>query len=190
MSDPTPPVLLATDFSDACAPAAELAAAYARRLGARLHVLHVTHAGWEGEQVEVLRAYVRRFADVALTATVETGSPADRIVAYADRNRVQLIVLGTHGRAGRTRAFLGSVAERVTRAAHCPVMTVPADLHAEPLRPPPSPDAGGLTVAEPAPSRRCLVCHSVSEASICDPCAARIRGEALERKRRDENARV
>jgi nucleotide-binding universal stress UspA family protein len=144
MSDPVPQILFATDFSGGSVPAAEMAAAYARRLGARLHVLHVTHAGWEGEMLEALRAYVQRFADLPVTASVEAGS-ADRIVAYADLNRVELIVLGTHGRTGSTRAVLGSVAERVTRTAHCPVMTVPRDLHAKPLRAP-TPCAGALTI--------------------------------------------
>jgi hypothetical protein len=59
---------------------------------------------------------------------------------------VELVVLGTHGRTGFTRALLGSVAERVTCTAHCPVMTVPRDLHARPLRAPKPPGAGALTI--------------------------------------------
>ena len=144
MTDSMPQILLATDFSKCSEPAAEMAAAYARRLGARLHVLHVTHAGGEAGMLEALRAYVHRFSDLPVTACVETGS-ADRIVAYADLNRVELIVLGTHGRTGSTRAVLGSVAERVTRTAHCPVMTVPRDLHAKPLRAP-TPHAVALRI--------------------------------------------
>jgi nucleotide-binding universal stress UspA family protein len=189
MSDPVTQILLATDFSDSSAPAAEVAAAYARSLGGRLHVVHVTHPGWKAEMLEALRAYVQRFPDIAVIAAVETGFPAERIVEYAHRNGVQLIVLGTHGRSGFTRAVLGSVAERVTRTAHCPVMTVPRDVDGVTLHAP-GPSAGALTIAEPAAPRRCLVCHSVSEEAICEPCRARIRAEALQHKLQEEKVRV
>ena len=56
--------------------------------------------------------------------TVLVGDPLDLIVEYATRERVDLIVMGTHGRTGLTHMFLGSVAERVVRAAPCPVLTV------------------------------------------------------------------
>jgi nucleotide-binding universal stress UspA family protein len=147
MADPVPQILLATDFSDGSLPAAEIASAYARRLGARLHVLHVTHAGWEAEMLEALRPYVQRFPGLPVTASVEAGAAADTIVAYAERNRVELIVVGTHGRTGFTRVLLGSVAERVALTARCPVMTVPRDLHADPLRAPTA-SAGALTIAD------------------------------------------
>ena len=53
------------------------------------------------------------------------GDPAEEIVRYAAGHRVDLIVLGTHGRTGVSRVLLGSVAERVLRTAHCPVLVVP-----------------------------------------------------------------
>jgi nucleotide-binding universal stress UspA family protein len=153
VSDTVPGILFATDFSDGAEPAAAVAANLARRFGARLHVLHVTHHGWEGEMLETLRDYAQRFTQVPVTATVETGSAAERIVAYADRHRVELIVLGAHGRTGFSRALLGSVAERVARTAHCPVMTVPRDGPAEPWRAH-SPGAGPHPVTEPPPPLR------------------------------------
>ena len=52
------------------------------------------------------------------------GDPLEDIVAYAKREDIDLIVMGTHGRKGLTHMFLGSVAERVVRAAPCPVLTV------------------------------------------------------------------
>jgi nucleotide-binding universal stress UspA family protein len=52
------------------------------------------------------------------------GMPADRIVRAARAYRCDLIVIGTHGRTGLARVFLGSVAERVVGTAPCPVLTV------------------------------------------------------------------
>ncbi len=47
------------------------------------------------------------------------------ILAQADRLQSNLVVMGTHGRSGFERLFLGSTAEKVLRKARCPVMTVP-----------------------------------------------------------------
>ena len=52
------------------------------------------------------------------------GVPHDRIVRAAKAKRVDLVVMGTHGRTGLARFFLGSVAERVVAMAACPVLTV------------------------------------------------------------------
>jgi nucleotide-binding universal stress UspA family protein len=46
------------------------------------------------------------------------------ILATAEQTKADLIVMGTHGRHGVGRALLGSVAEKVVRAAPCPVLTV------------------------------------------------------------------
>jgi universal stress protein A len=52
------------------------------------------------------------------------GTSYDRIVRTAKGRRVELIVMGTHGRTGLTKLLMGSVAGRVISLAHCPVMTV------------------------------------------------------------------
>jgi nucleotide-binding universal stress UspA family protein len=52
------------------------------------------------------------------------GEPAAEIVTFAKENAVDLLVLGTHGRTGIEHALMGSIAERVVRRAHCPVLTV------------------------------------------------------------------
>jgi nucleotide-binding universal stress UspA family protein len=46
------------------------------------------------------------------------------IVNYAERENVDLIIIGTRGRSGITRMLLGSVASEVVTYAHCPVMVV------------------------------------------------------------------
>ncbi|MGH7306014.1 MAG: universal stress protein [Candidatus Rokuibacteriota bacterium] len=52
------------------------------------------------------------------------GSAYEQIVRVAKSRHADLIVMGTHGRSGIAKLFLGSVAGRVVAAAPCPVMTV------------------------------------------------------------------
>ena len=52
------------------------------------------------------------------------GKPFDEIVRTAKTFNADLIIIGTHGRTGFKRAFLGSTAERVVQHAHCPVLVV------------------------------------------------------------------
>jgi nucleotide-binding universal stress UspA family protein len=59
------------------------------------------------------------------------GDPAHAILRTARENQCDLIVMGTHGRAGLNRFLMGSVAEEVVRKAPCPVMTVKAEVPAE-----------------------------------------------------------
>lgn len=57
---------------------------------------------------------------------VLVGNPFERIIETAVREQMTLIILGTHGRTGLSRVVMGSIAERVSRLAPCPVMTVKA----------------------------------------------------------------
>jgi nucleotide-binding universal stress UspA family protein len=59
-------------------------------------------------------------------ALLDVGVTHERIVRFVRAKRADLIVMGTHGRSGLTRALLGSVASRVLAAARCPVLTVRA----------------------------------------------------------------
>jgi nucleotide-binding universal stress UspA family protein len=56
---------------------------------------------------------------------VEAGAVAARIVERAKEADHDVIVMGTHGRTGIARLFLGSTAAQVTRMAECPVFVVP-----------------------------------------------------------------
>lgn len=175
---PVKEILVGTDFSEASAAAVRVAHAYARAFGARLHVFHVT---WPDEYgvTELLAQIVEELgATIPVTVASARGDAADEIVAYARLHGVNLIVVGTHGRTGFSRTLLGSVAERIMRTAPCAVLTVPAAV-ATPLE-----EARVL----PPSVHRCLVCSKVSGDLVCEPCRARIRGEALYGKQRDERA--
>jgi nucleotide-binding universal stress UspA family protein len=56
--------------------------------------------------------------------TVLLGEPAHGIASFAQDKAAELIVIPSHGRTGLTRLLIGSVAERVVRLAHCPVLVL------------------------------------------------------------------
>jgi nucleotide-binding universal stress UspA family protein len=57
-------------------------------------------------------------------SSVLIGEPAHSIANYAQEKGIELIVIPSHGRTGITRLLIGSVAERVVRLAHCPVLVL------------------------------------------------------------------
>jgi len=67
-----------------------------------------------------------RATDLVHERLIVTGQPAVAIMHCAAAKQAQLIIIGTHGRHGVTRFFMGSVAERVLREAPCAVLVVPA----------------------------------------------------------------
>ena len=75
------------------------------------------------KQIGTLVAKARR-AGVRAGGLIMAGSPYEVIVRAARSKRVDVLVVGTHGRTGLPRFFLGSVAARVLATAPCPVLTV------------------------------------------------------------------
>jgi nucleotide-binding universal stress UspA family protein len=133
------------DFSDASRAAMEVAADLARRNGGELTLLHAYPipgytfpdgsvvaspkmmqdlADQAARHIEEWRAEAARLGAPSVSAVTAVGEPAGEIVAYAAEQRMELLVLGTHGRTGLEHALMGSVAERVVRRARCPVLTV------------------------------------------------------------------
>lgn len=142
-------ILVPTDFSAASRAALEHAAGLAERYGATVVALHV----WQpptlmraddavtisGEPYQTLSEMAGKRAsaemDTFLAPLIEhegvwfrrqvsMGDPADTILQVAEDGKFDLIVMGTHGRTGLKRMILGSVAEKVTRRASCPVLTI------------------------------------------------------------------
>jgi nucleotide-binding universal stress UspA family protein len=172
-------IVFPTDFSNCARYAGVRAAELARHFGARLHVLHVTPPVTEPAPPARLAAAAAALGPgLDVTTGTTTGTPARAICAYARRIGADLIVMGTHGRTGVSRALLGSVAEGVVRHATCPVMTIRPVEQAPAKAEAPEPQARG----------QCVVCAKPSPDLICDPCRAAIRGEALEHKQREERA--
>jgi nucleotide-binding universal stress UspA family protein len=141
-------ILHPTDFSKASGPAFARALADARSGRTELLLVHVLApvipVAGEGyvspsvyEQMsESARAWARKQMDrllaraktarVRARALILEGVAHEQIVRTAKRQRAGLIVMGTHGRTGVARFFLGSVAARVAATAPCPVLTVRA----------------------------------------------------------------
>lgn len=172
-------ILFPTDFSTTSETAGRTAADFARHFAARLHVIHVVPPVTDpGSSARALAGVVAGLGGgLAMVSEVLSGPPARRIVAYARRAGIDLIVVGTHGRTGVSHLLLGSVAEAVVRRAPCRVLTVPALVEIPAAAEEPE---GAASV--------CIVCGKPSTDLICEACRAIIRGEALEEKLRVERA--
>ena len=86
--------------------------------------------GWYDDALEESRSTLETATelasehDVDLNTVTRTGRPAREILAYADEHDTTHVVMGSHGRDGIERVFLGSVAETVTRRSRIPVTIV------------------------------------------------------------------
>lgn len=78
---------------------------------------------WAQKKLNALLAKAKA-ARVRTRGLLLDGVPHDQIVRTAKSKKADLVVMGTHGRTGVARFFLGSVAGRVVAAAPCPVLTV------------------------------------------------------------------
>lgn len=138
-------ILLPVDFSKEGAGAARHAGALARHFGAELTLFHANpvfvsglglprefsgalDTGWvtalEAQRQQDLTNYHNEeLAEVNRKHVVVTGDPAQAIVDYAHGEKVDLIVMATHGYGGFRRSLLGSVTAKVLHDAHCPVWT-------------------------------------------------------------------
>jgi nucleotide-binding universal stress UspA family protein len=139
-------IFVATDFSAASRMALRRAMEMALANKAALWIVHVASPPWpmspDGyvlpriyDEVELavradaqkrLRAILARARKSGIRgrALLLKGVAHEAIVKAARAHRADMIVLGTHGRTGVARFFVGSVAARVVAAASCPVLTV------------------------------------------------------------------
>jgi nucleotide-binding universal stress UspA family protein len=133
-------ILFATDFSPAAEAALPYAIGLARQYGAKVHALHVRfpatypivgpesvpvviEAAEEQAKFEAQQMH-EMLASVPHEVTVAEGDLWPILSDIVEKQNTDLIVMGTHGRKGFSRALLGSTAEEIFRETHCPVLTV------------------------------------------------------------------
>jgi len=76
------------------------------------------------EATSALNASLRSHRCEGVSAIVKLGDAGFEIAELADEVKAELIVMPSHGRSGINRLLMGSVAERVLRLAHCPVLVM------------------------------------------------------------------
>jgi len=141
-------ILVATGFGPASTAALKYGREFARVFDAGLHVLHVigdivagdamppTYVQEVSKAQSAMQAGAREELHAFVTSEQESpgrdvrevvatsNGVAPAILAYAEEQAIDLIIIGHHGHSGLAHFFLGSVAEKVVRGAPCPVLTV------------------------------------------------------------------
>jgi len=142
-------ILLATDFSEVSKKAVPYAVAIASRYASKIYFAHVlppkarTPIPIEPLPAELDRERVsaevemeiflqNALVNVPHNVLLENGPIWDALSDLIQRDEIDLLVLGTHGRGGLKKVILGSVAEELFRLAPCPVLTVGPAVPAEP----------------------------------------------------------
>lgn len=142
-------VTVAVDFSDTSGLAIELAAELARKIGASLHLLHAEQlelppyftsaqiaaldrerSAARAQAHQYLKTFGQRHTTLPFTTSIDDRTPVDAIL---DRQDTELLVMGTHGRRGPSRWWMGSVAEQVVAGSRRPVLVVRRDGTARPF---------------------------------------------------------
>jgi nucleotide-binding universal stress UspA family protein len=141
-------ILFATDFSRQSDAALPFALSIAHKYGSKIFAVHVLAPPPLGNfptiEVQALAAqelreahdYIKvlgpRLGRIPHEALLRKGDVWTELSSIAIEKKVDLIVLGTHGRAGVSKLLIGSVAERIFRQSTCPVLTVGPNVSAEP----------------------------------------------------------
>ncbi len=138
-------ILCPVDFSEASRNAVRYAHEFAKGMGAELVLLNIVEPrpmavdmslsyvpleeDLEKAAREDLEEIIRMEKEkgVEVQAEVRIGTPSELILEMAEELDVNLIILGSHGKAGLSRLLMGSVAESVVRKATCPVLIVKAE---------------------------------------------------------------
>jgi nucleotide-binding universal stress UspA family protein len=138
-------ILFPIDFASYYEPLLPWVQTFAEKFGATVYVLfvtqdlssfssfHVPHGNIQSFQKEALEGASKKMKAAVqesfknfpkLESRVEMGKPGDKIVEFAEKEKMDLIVMGSHGRKGLELAIYGSVARKVVQNAPCPVLTI------------------------------------------------------------------
>lgn len=138
-------ILFPIDVTEKVDPLLPWVATLVRKFDATLVVLFVTqdltsfvsfympHPHIKTMQDEAIKAAQQKMAEIRqeyfkdfpkVETLVVQGAPADKILEVAQKEGVDLIIMGTHGRRGLERAIFGSVCDKVVRNSKIPVLTI------------------------------------------------------------------
>lgn len=142
-------ILVPTDFSKSAKKALAYAATLAKKMNAKLAVLHVmdmpeyllaedaTYSSlpsvdafvkeYQNEESVKLQNYVSEYPDNEIQTYNLAGNPNKVILEFVEEHQPDLIVMGTKGTSGISEIFIGSNTEKLVRTAPCPVITVNQD---------------------------------------------------------------
>jgi nucleotide-binding universal stress UspA family protein len=140
---PLQKILWPTDFSDASYKSLEIVKELAVKFSAAVWAIHVvqfvsvysaeltlTLPAYEQDLMEYSRTALdkaivaRGCSELQITPVFRTGNPAYEIVRFADEEKMEIIVIATHGESAFHHFIFGSVAEKVIRLASCPVLVI------------------------------------------------------------------
>ena len=141
-------ILLPTDLSTTSLSSANYAIELAHQYKAKIHLLHVLEKtppiltirsldlsqekilkSFEDEGKKALETVIKKIKhenerDIQIEPVLKKGIDYEEIVKYSKEQKIDLIVISTHGRTGLLHTLLGSVAEKVIRYAKCPVLVI------------------------------------------------------------------
>ncbi|HET8963930.1 MAG TPA: universal stress protein [Chitinophagales bacterium] len=139
-------ILVPTDFSECANNALRVAAFVARKTGANINLLHVHEVPLTGYQgsiegtvddipymmglLKATKAKIKKtlslpfMKGIKVVHNIETGQICDHIIKAAEKYKVDLIIMGTHGVSGLKEAIIGSNAEKIVRNSSVPVITI------------------------------------------------------------------
>jgi len=110
-------ILLPMDFSDRCITTLPYAQAIAAKYRSELILLHIEN------DAELAKIAKGRLPDIDVRRVLYEGDPADVIVEIATSEKIDLIVMPTHGYGTFRRFLIGSVTAKVLHDVKCPVLT-------------------------------------------------------------------
>jgi nucleotide-binding universal stress UspA family protein len=120
-------IMVASDGSPASQAAFQEALAISQKTGGQLILITASHGELDPKRAKTLvkeMAEEAKRQNVDLTTLAPGGRPEEAIIKVATAKNIDLIIMGSHGRTGLKRLFMGSVAERVVGQAPCPVLVV------------------------------------------------------------------
>jgi universal stress protein A len=132
-------ILAPTDFSELSAKGVRYACQTAKEVGAEVVILNivmldetnrVSKQEMEQHKQRLAEFVAANIADLGgqlkIQQRVDLGQPYSAIVACAENEKIDLIIMSSHGRTGLSRMLIGSVTDKVLRGSPCPILVVPS----------------------------------------------------------------